>query len=114
MSVVTTILLTTSTMEGTEIDVDGRPVDVYPAIQHLNAWRGSEWLKPVHEHAGGNKYPQACVFMAAMNYFDLDDLKDVMRAAPWEEPESVVLLVSGEEDSGFHVEYWRGRGWVNR
>lgn len=103
MSVVTTIVLLTSILESNEVD----RVDTYPAIDSINAALGAEWLKPVHGGAGGNKYPQAEVFMAAINHFDIDILLRAMRVAPWQQPEVVRLLVNGEYDDGFEDVYWQ-------
>jgi hypothetical protein len=104
MSVVTTILLTTSIMESEE-DAEGK--DAFPAIDRINAGLGRPWLKQVDQHAGGNKAPQAYAFMAAINYLDLGAFKRLIREAPWEEPDHVLLLVNHEDNLGFQVEDWR-------
>ena len=104
MSVVTTLIITTSCAESHE---DAAGADVYPSINFINDEFGVEWLKPVHDFAGGNKYPQAYVFMAAINHLDFNQLLSYMRAAPWEMPEAVGLLVSFEEDDGFRQIDWR-------
>lgn len=103
MSSVTTLILTTSIMEGGQEDAEGN--DTFPAIRKLNELLGGgEWFKPVHDGAGGNKAPQAYVFMAAINYCDLDALKAHIRSIEWEDPEAVLLLVNEEDESGFHAE----------
>lgn len=106
MSVVTTLIIATSIMESEE---DHDENDIFPSVDHINAAMGDRrvWLKQVDQHAGGNKAPQAYVFMGAINNLDLDAFKAHMRSAPWQEPDSVMLLVSGEEELGFHVEPWQ-------
>lgn len=110
MSVVTTVLITTSIMESVETQAG---TDRHVALEHINdGLRGErapiiEIISPVHQHAGGNKCAQANVYMGAINHLDLDQLLGLMRSAPWEEPEHVLLLVNTEYENGFEVLEWR-------
>ena len=101
MSVVTTVLIATSTHE------EVGEADAFPAIAVINARLGGEWLLEVGRHAGGNKVPEACVFMGAINHLDLDQFKAHMRSAPWRMPEAVMLLTNEDGEDGFQVERWR-------
>ena len=105
MSVVTTILIATSLHE--EAGESG----VFPAIGFINAAlgdvQGRPWLLGVGRHAGGNKAPEADVFMGAINHLDLDQFKAHMRSAPWEMPGAVMLLVNEDGEDGFQAEEWR-------
>jgi hypothetical protein len=91
-----------------EAHEDANGDDIFPGIDKLNELLGGgAWFKPVHQHAGGNKAPQANVFMAAINHLMLADLFLAMNRVEWEEPEAVLLLVNEEQEDGFHVEEWR-------
>ena len=101
MSVVTTILIATSA---------GERGGVSFIEAALGTPRGWWWLEEVGRHAGGDKVAEADVYMGAINHLDLDQFKAHMRAAPWEMPEAVMLLVNEDGEDGFQVEEWRLAG----
>ena len=60
-------------------------------------------LKEVSDYSGGNKAFQADVFMAAINYFALDEFLEFLQTVEWENPECVQVLIKREHDDNFKV-----------
>lgn len=92
MSHVTSVILTTSLLDGPLDD------DRDTAAEQLGTVLGFERLG---DRAGGNKKMQAEVWLAAFNHLDLPGLVQKLRALPWVEPQSVQLFVKCEHDEGF-------------
>lgn len=73
-------------------------------IKDVQDWlsaNGWPQLVKVSDHAGGSKHMQCDVWMAAINYFDIEAFAAVVSAVVWRWPESVQLLVKGEHDDHF-------------
>ena len=95
MSVVNAVMLHVDLVE------DGVPLD------QINRWfaeqRGS--LPVDHTDAdaawGGGKATRVRIYAGALNFLRTDELIAFQAALPWEFPESVQLLVSGEHDGRF-------------
>lgn len=58
-------------------------------------------LVRISYRAGGDKAMQHDIWAAAINYFDIEGLAAAVRAAHWEWPESVQLLVKDENEECF-------------
>jgi hypothetical protein len=50
------------------------------------------------------------VFAGAFNYLDLEEFANVLKSAPWDTPEEVVLLVQDEGDEVMMPVYLRPQG----
>lgn len=62
------------------------------------------FTRPLHrfpEHYGGTKYLETSLLVGAYNYLPLDKLLDFLYELEWEEPESLQVLVKGEDDDIF-------------
>lgn len=57
-------------------------------------WR----LAPVDEHAGGSKHLQFHVWAGGLNFCTVATIKAIVAAAPWQEPQSVVVIYEDEHD----------------
>ena len=101
MSHVTDIIFITAIEDGADAEA-GHPntdkLSEYIAREHNN----NKLLK-VDEHAGGNKAIQCDVFMAAINYMDIDTFIAWFHTIKWEYPESVQLLIKDEHDDQFTI-----------
>ena len=69
-------------------------------IESLQAFLANDdmpLLKGVSEHSLGGKVMCTGVFIGAYNYLDCQGFKDAFLAAPWEYPESAVLVIYEDE-----------------
>lgn len=93
MSRVTGIVLCASTYDS-EFSGD-EPATWTP----INAWlieRGFGELTFVEGNFGGNKHPQMLVAGGGFNYFPDDEFAEFVIGLPWQDPETVVLVVQPE------------------
>ena len=98
MSSVTDVILT-------EFDSVGDPESRCDAMDEINDFmttQNSEFLK-VDEYAGGPKWMQMGIWMAAVNHCcPIDQLAEAIELATWEWPDKVGLFVNGEHyETGF-------------
>lgn len=102
MSYVTNVVLLFSLME---YDTETAGVRQYPIVQMLNksAVDGmhSGALVRVSQYGAGIKVMEAVVYVGAFNFLDVDAFKRAVWALPWEEPESVQLLIKDQDDERF-------------
>ena len=94
MSAVTDIIITCSLSEGDD-------EDRFPAIAHINRVLeadGRGTLAQLNGNEGGTKHWQMNVFGGAFNHLRLLEFADAVRAAPWNEPDRVTILIKLEED----------------
>ena len=101
MSHVTDIILMTAIEDG------AKTKEGHPNVDKLNEYIEREHCKHkllrVDEHSGGRKEMQCDVFMAAINYMDIDGFIEWFSIIAWEHPESVQLLIKDEHDDKFSV-----------
>jgi hypothetical protein len=104
MSDVTTVLLTFGALESHETLTKLQQRLVASGIGEIGdlgeSWsdvaeRGRRW--------GGTKYPEIDLYGAAYNHLDLGKLMSLLLATPWDDTESVQLMVCGQEDARFTV-----------
>lgn len=104
MSHITQVILITASEDGRG------PSDPseHPNVDRLNAIFSEESGLPVENclryvsyAAGGSKNFADDVFMAAFNHFSKVSVLEAFRQIRWEYPESVALLVQGEDDECF-------------
>lgn len=82
-------------------DSDDPNVD---AIQQWFEENTDSPITPLHrcpEHYGGTKCLETSFLVGAYNYLRLDELLDFLYELEWESPESLQVLVKGEEDDIF-------------
>ena len=99
MSNVTDLILTTATVEP-HLPHNHRPLDElneYLLVKHQTI------LMRLDDLAAGSKGFQAAVYLAALNYLDLEEFLTVFRNCKWALPDKVMLLYQGEHDDGFTV-----------
>jgi hypothetical protein len=101
MSHVADIIFTTAIEDGAETD------GAHPNTDKLSAYieknHSGATLVKVDSHAGGSKAMQCDVFMAAINYMDIDAFVAWFQGIEWEYPESVQLLIKDEHEDLFTV-----------
>jgi hypothetical protein len=103
MSYVTDVLLLFSLEENL---VEGELLAEAPVIEGINSWldeRDFAGLENLSAHAGVEKAMQANVYGGAYNYFDVGGFVECLRGQSWRAPQSVQLLVKGEEDGKFSL-----------
>lgn len=103
MSHVADIILVTAIDDGAQRDEE------HPNADLLSKWlqenKGQDWLKlvKVDQHAGGNKAIQCDIFLAAINYLDIDGFVAAFRSIRWHMPECAQLMIKDEHDDLFTV-----------
>lgn len=99
MSRVTDLILT-------EFDSVGGDSDMPEPMVKINDYLGkhNSAFKKCDEHAGGGKFMQVGVWLAAANYLgDVAELVEVVIHQRWTDPEYVQLFVKEEEDNKFQM-----------
>lgn len=89
---------------GEYVEQDNGP-DRYPAVEFIDAWlaenhRGGT-LAYVGDRSNGGKALECEVWVGGFNYLDVQGLIEVVRAAPWDNPDCVQLFVKEQEDDLF-------------
>src|SRR5215203_2718444 len=116
MSTVTDIIITCGLSEG---DDD----DHFPPIEHINRYLESDGrgaLAHLNGHEGGTKEWQVNVFGGAFNHLRLEGFAEVLRSAPWSEPDRVTIFIQLEEDETMREVLLtepapnRGADWLRR
>jgi hypothetical protein len=100
VSKVTDLILVTAT------DVDSSAHRRSPSVGHLNAYLRAHHERSmceVNDYCGGDKYMQCDVFIAAINYLDIPAFLKAFHSITWECPESVQLMIKGEDDDLFTI-----------
>lgn len=102
MSVVTNVVLLISIHESIEDDTEyGYRI---PGLAYLNDWllkANKGELRTVDQYGTNGKAMECHVALGAFNYLNVDEFIDAFRAAPWDEPENIQLLVQRQEDERF-------------
>jgi len=74
-----------------------------------NAFTLEFGLTQVEEHAGGNKHMQCNIFMAAINYLDIEKMISWFKNTKWEYPKCAQLLYKDEYDDRFTLIHYKER-----
>lgn len=104
MSVVTNVVLLIPCTESHDDDTEyGYHI---PGLAYINEWlstveKGS--LRPVDQYGSNGKEMECHIALGAFNCLDVDGLISAFRAAPWERPEDVQLLVMRQDDDRFSM-----------
>ncbi len=99
MSRVTNVILHVSILEEDECE-DGPIVQVV-ALNRVLMEECRTSFERVDQHAGGGKFFEATVFMAAFNHCPTPDIIAFVRQQQWTYPEDVQVFVKEQEDDGF-------------
>ncbi|WP_235314434.1 hypothetical protein [Paraglaciecola algarum] len=99
MTCITNVILTTAIQDGAWMNSDYGSVD--ELNEYLcNNYQGST-LKMVHCHAGGNKGMSCDVFMAAIDYLNIEEFIEQFKQIQWDKPLAAQLLLKSEPDDIF-------------
>ncbi|GAM66940.1 hypothetical protein JCM19236_3270 [Vibrio sp. JCM 19236] len=60
-------------------------------------------LKNVYHLAGGRKLMSCDVFIAAVDYLDIDAFIELFHTVPWEKPQEVQLMIRTEGEDRFKI-----------
>jgi hypothetical protein len=66
----------------------------------LNAYlaeKGKGALISVTDAAGGTKHPEIDIYAGGFNYLDEDEFAAMAMAAPWQDPENVILIINPQQ-----------------
>lgn len=113
MSHVTNVILVFSVLEAYDEGEDGE--DRYHVMTAINEWLRTQGHFPFGRHAdhssGGDKHLEVPIYVAAFNYFRLDDFLEMLKELPWKEPRLVQVFVMDQDDDRFSVfELYRAVG----
>jgi hypothetical protein len=64
---------------------------------------GVEVFVRVDKECGGTKYLEADVWVCAANYISKETLGAAVSRVPWEKPESLLVLLCGDEDDSWRL-----------
>src|SRR4051794_8528204 len=104
MSRVTNVILTAHV---------GMPYAADPEIDSVNKilrQKGDSYgqFVEVSEHAGGAKYMECRVYLAAFNHADTETILNAIDQAPWQDKDMVQVFVKEQEQELFRVRYSGG------
>ncbi len=78
--------------------------DTVPALDFINAWLEEDGQGRLHradQYGTNRKVMEVTVALGAFNYLDVEGLLSTFQSAPWEDPESVQLLIRNQDDDLF-------------
>ena len=98
MSAVTAVIIMTSLLEQL------KQTETYPAIEFINQrareFASSGEFVEVSRWARG-KHPETLIFIAGLNFCDLEMLRTILESAPWRSPDRVQVLARAGEAERF-------------
>lgn len=102
MSVVSNIIFSFSILE------ESREHDtIFINVEKINDWLEENHFgnfgQDVDKVAGGKKHLETPIFVAAFNYFRLDEFLDFVRSLEWNEPQYVQVFIQGQDDEKFSL-----------
>lgn len=104
MSIVTNIIFSFSNIEH-----GGDDTGDFILMQKVNEWllknsySGDSFGKSINAYAGGYRALECRVYAAAFNHFSLDEFIEFVKSLDWICPESVQIIVQGQEDIKFRI-----------
>ena len=99
MTCITNVILTTAIHDGAWMNSDTGSVDVLSDYLYQN-YQGTR-LSAVETHAGGRKGMTCDVFVAAVDYLNVEEFITLFNQVKWEKPEQAQLLIRTEGDRVF-------------
>lgn len=101
MTCVTNVIVTTAIQDGAWEKSDHG--SMYVLNDYLYKHYQSTTLHDVYMQAGGRK-PLSCdVFVAAVDYLDIDAFIELFHTVPWEKPQEVQLMIRTEGEDRFKI-----------
>ncbi|MDO6447224.1 hypothetical protein Q4493_15755 [Colwellia sp. 1_MG-2023] len=101
MSIISNVILTTAIYEGAWSKSDYGNVDLLNDYLRKN-YQGT-CLRIVHDKAGGHQQMTCDIFMAAVDYLDVDALVNEFLAIEWQKPEQAQLMIRSNLDEKFQL-----------
>lgn len=99
MTCITNLILTTAVHDGAWMNSDYGSVDTLNDYLYKH-YQGAR-LNCVVSHAGGRK-PMSCdVFIAAIDYLNIDEFITLFYQVPWDKPEEAQLMLRTEGQATF-------------
>jgi len=109
MSLVTNIVFSFSIGEHSR-EIDGEYY--YFLMDDINKWLSErnygKFGVDADKISGGTKCLETPLFVAAFNYFDIEDFLEFLSSLQWKEPENVQVFVKGQEENIFTLFRIRG------
>lgn len=103
MSNVTNVILSFSILEAEEL--------VLREVNEFDFRYGSGFIDAdIDGVCGGSKWLERPTFVGAFNHLDLEALKCHLRTIRWDAPEHVQLIVCGQDDDIYRIEFLFGLG----
>lgn len=103
MTCITNIILSTAIQDGAWMNSD------YGSVDELNEYLSKKYqgtrLHSVKDHAGGHKMISCDIFVAAVDYLNLDEFIETFSGIHWDKPEQVHLLIKSNTDLRFQSYY---------
>ncbi|SEL24237.1 hypothetical protein SAMN05216262_10814 [Colwellia chukchiensis] len=103
MTCITNIILTTAIQDGAWMHSD------YGSVDQLNDYLSSKYqgtrLYSVENSAGGHKTISCDIFVAAVDYLNVDEFIEEFLKIAWQKPEQVQLLIKNNHDLRFTSYY---------
>ncbi len=99
MTCISNIILTTAIHDGAWMESDHGSVDTLN--EYLYSKYQGTFLKSVESHAGGRKMMSCDVFMAAVDYLNVDEFIEKFHQVGWQKPQEVQLMIRREGDLVF-------------
>lgn len=103
MTCITNTILTTAIQDGAWMNSD------YGSVDKLNEYLSQKYqgtrLYSVENSAGGHKAISCDIFIAAVDYLNLNEFIAVFEEINWDKPEEVHLLIKGHNDLTFASYY---------
>lgn len=106
MTCITNLILTTSTYDGAWMNSDYGSVDILNSYLYKN-YQGSRLLS-VHGHSGGAKSMSCDVFIAAIDYLNIDEFIKLFYQVSWDKPEEAQLMIKAQGQASFTVYQAKG------
>ena len=101
MSTVSNVMLTTAIYDGAWSQSDYGSVDILN--EYLRKQYQGTCFKIVHDKAGGHKQMTCDIFIAAVEYLDVDSLVETFLTIEWQKPKEAQLMIRSNLDDSFQV-----------
>jgi hypothetical protein len=101
MSAISNVILTTAIYDGAWSQSDYGNVDLLN--DYLRKHNQGRCFNRVDDKAGGHQQMTCDIFMAAVNYLDVDALVNEFLTIEWQKPEQAQLMIRSHEDEHFQL-----------
>ena len=101
MSIISNVILTTAIYDGAWSQSDYGSVDILN--DYLRKHYQGTCFNIVHDKAGGNQQMTCDIFIAAVDYLDVDALVNQFLTIEWQKPEQAQLMIRSNLDDKFQL-----------